>query len=127
MTGASLRDLAGLARKSLLWADPETGRYSVHELLRQFAEQESASDTQRHSEVLQLHAAYYANLARKAFDSVHSPHQSEMMESLEPDLDNLRLAWRHHVNTNNPHQLYQMVGALWWPTSSAGGITQAWH
>ncbi|HEX6222642.1 MAG TPA: adenylate/guanylate cyclase domain-containing protein [Acidimicrobiia bacterium] len=114
VTGASLRDLAGLVRKSLLWADPETGRYSVHELLRQFAEQESASDTQRHSEVLQLHAAYYANLARKAFDSVHSPHQSEMMVSLEPDLDNLRLAWRHHVNTNNSDQLHQMVGALWW-------------
>ena len=114
VTGASLRDLAGLARKSLLWANPETGRYSVHELLRQFAEEELASDTRRQPEVLQLHAEYYANLARDAFDAVHSPHQSTAMEILEPDLDNLRLAWRHHVDTDDPGRLYQMVGALWW-------------
>lgn len=111
---ASLRDLAGLARKSLLWADPETGRYSVHELLRQFAERELASDTQRHSEVLQLHSGFYATLARNSFDSVHSPHQIRMMEILEPDLDNVRLAWRHHIDVNDPARLCQMVGALWW-------------
>lgn len=111
---ASLRDLAGLARKSLLRADPETGRYSVHELLRQFAERELASDAQRHSEVLHLHADYYANMAGKAFDSFHSPHQSEMMETLEPDLDNLRLAWRHDVEANDPSRLVRMVGGIWW-------------
>lgn len=114
VAGASLRDLAGLARKSLLRADPETGRYSVHELLRQFAERELTSDTNRHSEILDLHASYYANMARDAFDSYHSPEQDRMMQTLEPDLDNVRLAWRHHVEVNDPARLCQMVGAIWW-------------
>jgi predicted ATPase/class 3 adenylate cyclase len=113
VAGASLRDLAGLARKSLLRADPETGRYSVHELLRQFAERELTSDTERHSEVLHLHAAYYTDMARKAFESFHSPDQGRMMETLEPDLDNVRLAWRHHIEVNDSARLCQMVGAIW--------------
>ena len=111
---ASLRDLAALARKSLLRADPETGRYSVHELLRQFAERELASDAERHSEVLRLHAAYYTDLARDAFNSFHSADQSRTMSTLEPDLDNVRLAWRHNVEVNDPASLCQMVGAIWW-------------
>lgn len=113
VAGATLRDLAGLTRKSLLRADPETGRYTVHELLRQFAERELTSDTERHSEVLDLHGAYYTNMARNAFDSFHSPDQSRMMESLEPDLDNVRLAWRQHIEVNDPARLCQMVGAIW--------------
>lgn len=113
VTGASLRDLAGLARKSLLRADPETGRYSVHELLRQFAERELASNAERHSEVLYLHAGYYTEIARNAFESYHSPDQGRMMETLEPDLDNVRLAWRHHIEANDHERLSQMVGAIW--------------
>jgi len=36
------------------------------------------------------------------------------MEILEPDLDNVRLAWRHYIDVNDPARLCQMVGALWW-------------
>lgn len=114
VAGASLRDLAGLSRKSLLGTDRESGRYSVHELLRQFAEQELAKDAQRHASVRQLHARFYADLATNAFDTVHSPHQVEMMEILDPDLDNVRLAWRNLVEANEPAELSQMVGAVWW-------------
>lgn len=114
VAGATLRDLAGLARKSLLRADPDTGRYSVHELLRQFAERELTSDTEHHSEILHLHAAYYTDLASNARESFHSPDQGRMMEFLEPDLDNVRLAWRHHIEVNDPARLCQMVGAIWW-------------
>ena len=35
VAGASVRDLSNLVSKSLLTADPESGRYTVHELLRQ--------------------------------------------------------------------------------------------
>ena len=40
VTGISLRELMALANKSLLTASPETGRYEVHELLRQFSADE---------------------------------------------------------------------------------------
>ncbi len=113
VAGASLRDLAGLARKSLVRADPDTGRYSVHELLRQFAERELTSDPEGHAEVLQAHGDYYAELAEAAFDLFHSADQHRTMEILEPDLDNLRPAWRHHVDANDPARLSQMVGAIW--------------
>ena len=40
VAGASLRNLSMLAGKSLIAANPDTGRYTVHELLRQYAEAE---------------------------------------------------------------------------------------
>ena len=39
VAGASLRSLSQLLDKALLRRDPDTGRYSMHELLRQYAEE----------------------------------------------------------------------------------------
>ena len=48
VTDASLRTLTLLVNKSLLRRDPDTGHYTVHELLRQYVEEqlEQAGDTE---------------------------------------------------------------------------------
>lgn len=43
VVGADLRTLAGLVDKALLWYQPESGRYSIHELLRQYAAEQLAA------------------------------------------------------------------------------------
>ena len=110
VTGASLRDLAALANKSLVTADPETGRYTVHELLRQYAEVELEKDQQRSRQVLEAHVAYYSSLADGAFPLLGGSGDLLM---LEQDIDNIRLAWRHALAFGAAVEARKMIGALW--------------
>ena len=50
VTGASLRTLSNLVRLSLLQRDPATGRYDMHELLRQRAEGRLAATPNAHDD-----------------------------------------------------------------------------
>jgi len=110
VAGASLRDLAGLASKSLVTPDPETGRYTVHELLRQYAEAELEKDPDLHQQVLDAHAAYYSDLAGRAFPSLT---RGDELVTLEQDIDNIRLAWRHQMATGDAAGARKLIGPLW--------------
>ena len=59
MTGATLRDLRGLINASLLERTP-AGRYVLHELLRQYAEEKLDATADGGQAVRDRHAAYYA-------------------------------------------------------------------
>lgn len=113
IAGASLRDLADLTHKSLVIPDPDTGRSSVHELLRQYAQAELADRPERHSEILRAHADYFSDLTNEAFQLFAHGEQSRMLTIVEEDLDNIRPAWRHHVATHNAVGVLKMVQGLW--------------
>lgn len=110
VSGASLHDLASLAGKSLVTADPDTGRYTVHELLRQYAEVELGEDMDRYRHILDAHAAYYGGLTDDAYPLMT---RSAELATIEEDIDNIRLAWRHSLATGNPAEARRMIGALW--------------
>lgn len=113
VAGASIRQLSTLASKSLLAADPDTGRYTVHELLRQFAQAELETDTKRAASVETAHADFYADLVERSFD-LYFPRSDhiELMRILEEDADNIRIAWRHHVRQGHPSQSRSMIPPL---------------
>jgi predicted ATPase/class 3 adenylate cyclase len=113
VAGASLRDLANLASKSLVTPNPDTGRYSVHELLRQYAEAELADQPERHGEINQAHADYYADLTQQGFGMFALGDQNRMLAAIESDLENVRPAWRYHLATNNAAGVRKMVRGLW--------------
>jgi tetratricopeptide (TPR) repeat protein len=113
VAGASLRDLATLANKSLVTPNPDTGRYRVHELLRQFAEAELEADSEHCAEILDAHAVYYAGLAATAFAEIHQGDQRLMLDTIEGDIDNIRTAWRHSLEERSARLARQMVTALW--------------
>ncbi|MFN8374900.1 MAG: hypothetical protein U0694_18745 [Anaerolineae bacterium] len=59
VSGAVLRTLMNLLNKSVLRRDPDSGRYMVHELLRQYASIAwyaglAADDPQRHCVIISL-------------------------------------------------------------------------
>ncbi len=91
IAGASLLDLAALTSKSLVTPNPETGRYAVHELLRQYAEAEIEKDPDRYHRVTDAHAVYYGDLARDAFALIARSDERLMLSTVEEDLDNIRL------------------------------------
>jgi len=112
VAGASLRNLASLASKSLLIANPDTGRYEVHELLRQYAAAELESDHNRQRQIRDAHAAFYADLMGEAPVLMSHGHQAELLAIMERDVENIRSAWRHHIATSNARGARKFVLGL---------------
>ncbi|MEJ2598400.1 MAG: adenylate/guanylate cyclase domain-containing protein [Anaerolineales bacterium] len=98
VAGASLRGLASLVNKSLLTANPDTRRYEVHELLRQYAASELEKDGDRHRLVRHSHAGFYADLMGKAPFMMCHGQQAQMVLMMERDIENIRSAWRYYIS-----------------------------
>ena len=113
VAGASLRNLATLANKSLLMANPDTGRHRVHELLRQYAEAELQKDPDQYQTLLEAHAEFYAGLTEDAFALLTQSDQTLLLATIEQDIDNIRLAWRHFLSCADAPGVRRMIGGLW--------------
>jgi tetratricopeptide (TPR) repeat protein len=125
VAGASLRNLAVLVGKSMLTPSPDTGRYTVHELLRQYAEQELNRDAERGEQLIAAHAAFYTTLLDEAWALFFESDQPKMTAIIEADLDNIRLAWRQHVASQNAGAMRKMIAPLWFVHESRGWYPQA--
>jgi len=98
VANASLRSLASLVSKSLITANPDSGRYYVHELLQQYAAEELGRDSNRHQEIRNAHSTFYAELMGKAPFMMSHGQQAQMITMIERDIDNIRSAWRHLIS-----------------------------
>jgi predicted ATPase/DNA-binding SARP family transcriptional activator len=113
VAGATLSLLAALVDKSLLRRIP-TGRYDMHELLRQYAAEQlqAAGETEQTRD---RHLAFFLALAETAEPEVHGAQQEQWFDRLEADHDNLRAAleWGR-AEVANHARLLQLAGALVW-------------
>jgi predicted ATPase/DNA-binding CsgD family transcriptional regulator len=89
---ADLRTLIALADKSLLWRDPASGRYDLHELLRQYANEELATAGEREN-TMATHADHYIAFIRQREALLKSPSQTTALDEIAADFDNIRQAW----------------------------------
>jgi tetratricopeptide (TPR) repeat protein len=96
IAGASLHKLIALVSKSLLYRSPASGRYEVHELLRQYAEEQlEASD--KVDAVNNAHCAYYATFLEKRLAEMLGPKQTKALDDIEAEFGNVQQAWRWAV------------------------------
>ncbi|HRF95110.1 MAG TPA: hypothetical protein PLZ51_07945, partial [Aggregatilineales bacterium] len=80
--------------------DPE-GRYEIHELLRQYAEERLRQDSEAYSTTLNAHSKHYLDmLGSLAVPSITSK-QAQACNQIEANLENIRLAWKHAIATKN--------------------------
>lgn len=98
---ASLRDLATLVNKSLVTPNATKDRYSVHELLRQYAESALQKDQERYQQVQLRHCEFYSEFLQDALDSLFTSRQDETLEEIERDLENTRGAWRYALEARD--------------------------
>jgi len=96
VAGTSIQHLARLVSKSLLIHDRGPGRYAVHELLRQYAEESLKEDASLYKTTLASHKDFFADLASHAEELIWVD-QVDAMHIVEEDLDNIRLAWKHSL------------------------------
>jgi predicted ATPase len=116
VTGASLHGLKALVDKSLLEHTP-SGRYEMHELLRQYAAGKLASRPNLGTATRDRHCAYYTGaVARWEADMTGSRHEAAVLD-MEVERENMRSAWDWAVAHGQVERLDQAMGGMerfWW-------------
>lgn len=92
VTGASLQTLAALVDKALLWRNPHTSRYDIHELLRQYAEAELECSDEADA-IRQAHQEYYAAHGAEWGAGMMLDQIEEGLALFDADIDNVRSAF----------------------------------
>ena len=92
VAGAAIHTLATLVEKALIRLD-ETGRYQIHELLRQFAQEKLAVEPAHFNATAAAHADCFLNLAGQLKASLTDRRQQTALATMQADIDNLRVAW----------------------------------
>ena len=112
VAGASLRQLMALLNKSLLWRKPDSGRYEIHELLRQYAEQQLTAAGE--AEVVQdRHLQHFVALAEQAELRLRGAEQGQQLKQLDLELDNFYRALEWSLAQDIQGGL-KLAGALTW-------------
>jgi len=91
VTGADLRTLISLVDKSLLARDHHDGRYELHELLRQYANERLAVADYREN-TLTDYTDYYIEFVHQKEAQLISPLQTGALDAIQADFDNIRQA-----------------------------------
>jgi predicted ATPase len=120
VAGASLRELKGLADKSMLQRMPAPsgplrarGRYEVHVLLRQYAAEKLAQRPGAWERAHDRHSAYYtAALQRWREEMAGGPQQRRALAEIEADIENARAAWDWAAERRQVRRLERALESL---------------
>ncbi len=110
VAGASLPLLASLLDKSLIHRTDE-GRYEMHELIRQYAANQLASNPNAAQATHERHCAYYAAWVASRKSMLQGLQQQEAVVEMTIEIDNLRMAWQYAVD-------HRSIDVLWLMTQS---------
>ncbi|NDJ78486.1 MAG: LuxR family transcriptional regulator, partial [Chloroflexi bacterium] len=105
VAGAGLPVLAELVDKSLLYLSTE-GRYTIHELLRQFAA-EHLKAAGEWDATFDRYIAYYLSLLARLLPDIKPidapARQIEALDEIEADFENIRTAWTWAIKRGHYH------------------------
>jgi predicted ATPase/predicted Ser/Thr protein kinase len=111
VTGFSLRELMALANKSLLHRT-RTGRYEMHELLRQYGAEKLDQSPAASEAAHDRHCAYYcAALQQWATDLKGSLQQTALIE-MDAEIENARAAWNWAIEQEQIELIDQAIEGL---------------
>ncbi len=103
---ATKADLALLVRRALL--QKQAGRYTMHELVRQFALDKLTQIPPTHqATAARAHAEYYLALLTNLEPDLYGPHPLAAIHQLRPERENIYQAWAWAVR----HEAYETLQA----------------
>jgi predicted ATPase/DNA-binding SARP family transcriptional activator len=111
IAGATLPALATLVDKSLLRVDT-SGRYQVHELLRQYAEERLGAAPAEAARVRAAHGAYYLDFLAQRAEALARRRQREATVEIAAEFENIRLAWQQALESAAIDDIRQAGNAL---------------
>ena len=96
VAGAALIDLKGLIDQSMLH-NITSGRYEVHELLRQYAAEKLRMDPAMEADIWEKYSAYYCQALAGWEHDFNTFRKGEAMLEMTVEIDNIRPAWNWAV------------------------------
>ena len=112
VTGASLLVLSSLVDKALL-RRTNLGRYELHELIRQFAETQLASDPNGVEQIQQRHRDYFVAYLERRTAGVKGHGQKATLAEIKADIENVRLTWRRAVVNRDTEAIERVAECLY--------------
>ena len=88
-------ELDGFIRASLVRYHPERGRYSLHELLRQYAAGRLDMDREDSALTLDRHSEYFCGRVETVEPELKSARAQAALAAIDGDLENILAAWAH--------------------------------
>jgi predicted ATPase/DNA-binding CsgD family transcriptional regulator len=110
VASASLPLLAALVDKSLLRHTPD-GRYDIHELLRQYGDEQLIQSGSK-AMTQDAHSAYYMEFLRQRELDIKGRRQLSALNEVEADYENIRTAWYWTVARKN-YQALDSAAECW--------------
>jgi len=92
VSGAQPSLLRSLVEKSLLRHDAAE-RYQLHELLRQYAEEQLQQSPAAYADIASAHAGYYTAFLEEQVAPLRDPRQPQALNAIRAEMDNVRRAW----------------------------------
>jgi predicted ATPase/DNA-binding CsgD family transcriptional regulator len=111
VAGASLRTLSALVDKSLLRVDVD-GRYDLHELLRQYAEEHLDTWTDEAEQTHDRHCHYYATFLADCWPLLTGNQTKAALDDIAIDLDNIRTTWNWAVCQKKASEIEAALDSL---------------
>jgi predicted ATPase len=111
VAGASLPALASLVEKALVWVTPG-GRYHMHELLRQYAGQQLASNPDEQGAIRTQHSAYYLRFLSTRAELLIGRARRVALEEINQESENVRAAWLWAAQQDDLVLLHEAVEPL---------------
>ena len=122
VVGASLRNLSNLTSKSLVTANRDSGRHSIHELLRQYAEELLISQDEFHEETGSAYIGFYSHLVAESERLIVLADQRRALAMVENDIENVRSAYRRSLSQGDTEAVRRFVLGMWFLYEVRG-----WH
>lgn len=117
VAGATLDLLASLVGKSFVRHDPGTGRFEIHELMRQYSAEKLDADSNASRAAHDAHASYFAALMESRWDQLKDSRQLAALQEIDADIENIRTAWRYSTRAFDVPQMWRFVyslGLVYW-------------
>lgn len=110
VAGMTLEKLASLADKSLI-RPSANGRYTMHELLRQYAGEMLSANDATYQAARDAHAHYFADFMDQRTWELLNANQKQTMSDIRDEIDNLREAWQVVLQCDDPVMITKLYSA----------------
>jgi predicted ATPase/DNA-binding SARP family transcriptional activator/Tfp pilus assembly protein PilF len=119
VAGASLPVLTAFIDKSILYRD-SSGRYDLHQAVRQYAGQKLEASTDDRAATLKRHGAYYADFVQARTAALRGHGQRQALAEFRAELENIRAGWFHALSLSDAASQLEVMDAyldgLFWFT-----------
>jgi predicted ATPase/DNA-binding CsgD family transcriptional regulator len=112
VTGTSIHTLSALVDRSFVRMD-DKGRYDLHELLHQFAEERLHESPDELQTMGEHHCRYFTTYLDRRSRDLKGKRQQTALEEIQEEIDDIRAAWAWAVEHKKESELGKACHALW--------------